>query len=305
MTIFYFLYIIKNNIKTSIIAHKTVRNQNFIPYSSRNLNLSRYDKILASKVYTSLKTIFKMTDLQNFVTNGFVLKKGLFSNKEIDKLNQYIAIRQDKEESARETTTSTGKLTMTMWNHPSEDLFGKFSTNERIVKPMEIFLNDEVYHYHSKIIWKNPGDGGFDWHQDYGYWYHNACLYPDMASCFIMLDKANKENGCLKVLKGSHRVGRISHARSDTPEQTADNERIRELEKRHEAVYIEAEPGDALFFHANLLHSSDANKSQNSRRTLIVCFNTKSNNPYKEIGHASYNQLKVANHNSIMEYKID
>ena len=126
-----------------------------------------------------------------------------------------------------------------------------------------------------------------------------------MASCFIMLDKANIENGCLKVLKGSHRVGRISHARSDTPEQTADNERIRELEKRHESVYIEAEPGDALFFHANLLHSSDANKSQNSRRTLIVCFNTKSNNPYKEIGHASYNQLKVANHNSIMEYQID
>ena len=154
-------------------------------------------------------------------------------------------------------------------------------------------------------VWKKPGDGGFDWHQDYGYWYHNACLYPDMASCFIMLDKANKENGCLKILKGSHRVGRISHERSDTPEQTADNERIRELEKRHESVYIEAEPGDALFFHANLLHSSDANKSQNSRRTLIVCFNTKSNNPYKEIGHASYNQLKVANHNSIMEYKID
>ena len=246
-----------------------------------------------------------MTDLQNFITNGFVLKKGLFSNKEIDKLNQYIAIRQDKEESARETTTSTGKLTMTMWNHPSEDLFGKFSTNERIVKPMEIFLNDEVYHYHSKIIWKNPGDGGFDWHQDYGYWYHNACLYPDMGSCFIMLDKANKENGCLKVLKGSHRVGRISHGVSDTPEQTADLDRIHELEKRHECVHIEANAGDALFFHANLLHSSEANNSNYSRRTLIVCFNTKTNNPYKEIGHARYTPLKVAPHNSIMEYQND
>ena len=48
-------HIIKNNIKTSIIAHKTVRNQNFIPYSSRNLNLSKYDKILASKVFKTLK----------------------------------------------------------------------------------------------------------------------------------------------------------------------------------------------------------------------------------------------------------
>ncbi|MDP7000243.1 MAG: phytanoyl-CoA dioxygenase family protein, partial [Candidatus Poribacteria bacterium] len=173
--------------------------------------------------------------------------------------------------------SSSGKLNLTLWNHPSDDLFGKFSTNERIVRPMEKYLGDEVYHYHSKIIWKKPGDGGFDWHQDYGYWYHNACLYPDMASCFIMLDRASKENGCLKILKGSHKVGRIDHSVSNTPEQTADIERIGELEKRHENVYIEADPGDALFFHANLLHSSDANKSTESRRTLIVCFNTKSN----------------------------
>ena len=79
-------------------------------------------------------------------------------------------------------------------------------------------------------------------------------------------------------------------------------ERIRELEKRHESVYIEAEPGDALFFHANLLHSSDANKSNESRRTLIVCFNTKSNNPYKKSGHASYTPLKVSSSKDIMEY---
>ena len=111
-----------------------------------------------------LKFVY-MSDIKEFISNGFVLKKKLFSNEEIKKLNQYIAIRKDNEESARETNTSTGKLTMTMWNHPSEDLFGKFSTNERIVKPMEIFLNDEVYHYHSKIIWKNPWikcKGSFD-----------------------------------------------------------------------------------------------------------------------------------------------
>ena len=82
-------------------------------------------------------------------------------------------------------------------------------------------------------------------------------------------------------------------------------ERIAELEKRHESVYITAEPGDVLFFHANLLHSSDQNKSSESRRTLIVCFNTKSNNPYKESGHASYTRLKVSASNAIMEYKID
>ena len=238
----------------------------------------------------------------NFSNDGYIIKKNLFSEDEINKLKKFIESSSDKKNDARETRSSTGKLSITLWDHPSDDLFGKFSTNERIVKPMEEYLGDEVYHYHSKIIWKKPGDGGFDWHQDYGYWYHNACLYPDMGSCFIMLDRATKENGCLKVLKGSHKVGRIGHGVSDTPEQTADMERIAELEKRHESVYITAEPGDALFFHSNLLHSSDANKSRNSRRTLIVCFNTKSNSPYKEIAHASYKPLNISPTNSIIEY---
>jgi ectoine hydroxylase-related dioxygenase (phytanoyl-CoA dioxygenase family) len=246
-----------------------------------------------------------MSDLNEFNKNGFIIKKQLFTHDEIKKLINFINSNPDKENQSRKTKSSTGNLDLTIWNHPSDDLFGKFSTNERIVKPMEEYLGDEVYHYHSKIIWKKPGDGGFDWHQDYGYWYHNACLYPDMGSCFIMLDRATKENGCLKVLKGSHKVGRIGHGVSDTPEQTADMERIAELEKRHESVYITAEPGDVLFFHANLLHSSDENKSSESRRTLIVCFNTKSNNPYKESGHASYTRLKVSPSNAIMEYKID
>ncbi len=241
--------------------------------------------------------------LNNFIKDGFILKKNLFSEEEINKLKKFINSSSKKEDDARETKSSSGKLSITLWNHPSDDLFGKFSTNERIVKPMEEYLDDEIYHYHSKIIWKKPGDGGFDWHQDYGYWYHNACLYPDMASCFIMLDRATKENGCLKVLKGSHKVGRIGHGISNTPEQTADMERIVELEKRHECIYITAEPGDTLFFHANLLHSSEANKSNDSRRTLIACFNTKSNNPYKESGHASYSPLQVSTYDSIMEYK--
>ena len=39
-----------------------------------------------------------------------------------------------------------------------------------------------------------------------------------------------------------------------------------ELEKRHECIYIEADPGDTLFFHANLLHSSESNKSNDTRK---------------------------------------
>ena len=243
-----------------------------------------------------------MNDNEKFLKDGYIIKKKLFSEYEIDKLDKFIQQRAAKEASTDNVQTSTGKLSMSIWNKPSDDLFGRFSTNERIVNPMQEFLKDEVYHYHSKIIFKKPGDGGFDWHQDYGYWYHNACLYPDMGSCFIMIDKANKANGCLKVLQGSHKVGRISHDNRETGEETADMERILELEKRHESIFIEADKGDVLFFHSNLLHSSDANKSDTSRRTLIVCFNTKANNPYKEVAHSSYTPLIKSSYDSITKY---
>ena len=243
-----------------------------------------------------------MNDNEKFLKDGYIIKKKLFSEYEIDKLDKFIQQRAAKEASTDNVQTSTGKLSMSIWNKPSDDLFGRFSTNERIVNPMQEFLKDEVYHYHSKIIFKKPGDGGFDWHQDYGYWYHNACLYPDMGSCFIMIDQANKANGCLKVLRGSHKAGRISHDNRETGEETADIERIAELEKRHESIFIEADKGDVLFFHSNLLHSSDANKSDNSRRTLIVCFNTKDNNPYRKVAHSSYTPLIKSSYDSITKY---
>ena len=45
----------KNKINTSVISCKTLRDQNLLPYSSRNMNLGKYDKILASKVFSLIK----------------------------------------------------------------------------------------------------------------------------------------------------------------------------------------------------------------------------------------------------------
>jgi hypothetical protein len=59
-------------------------------------------------------------------------------------------------------------------------------------------------------------------------------------------------------------------------------------------VYVEVDPGDAILFHGNLLHRSDQNRSDDPRWALICCYNTKSNNPYKESRHPRYRPLDVA-----------
>jgi len=76
----------------------------------------------------------------------------------------------------------------------------------------ELLGGQEIYHYHSKLMMKSAEVGGRHvWHQDYGYWYENGCLTPDMGSVFIALDPCTKENGCLRVLSGSHKMGRLDH----------------------------------------------------------------------------------------------
>ena len=61
------------------------------------------------------------------------------------------------------------------------------------------------------------------------------------------------------------------------------------------------EPGSAIFFHSNLLHRSDQNKSANPRWALICCYNARHNDPYKESRHPRYTPLEKWPDESILE----
>ena len=47
--------------------------------------------------------------------------------------------------------------------------------------------------------------------------------------------------------------------------------------KEYEVVFVELEPGDAIFWHANLLHTSETNDSDEPRWSFICCYNTARN----------------------------
>jgi hypothetical protein len=230
--------------------------------------------------------------IQQFNEDGYLVLPKYFDEEEIGLLNK--ACQQDPSLAAHAISlddSEGGKSRLTLWNQPSDDLYGMFSRSARLVDAMEELLGDEVYHYHSKLMLKVPREGGaWAWHQDYGYWYQNGCLYPDMASAMIAVDRSSKENGCLQVLRGSHKMGRIEHGRVGS-QTGADVERVEEAAKHLELVYCEMDPGDTLFFHSNLLHRSDQNRSENSRLVLICCYNTKHNNPVKEHHHPFYTPL--------------
>ena len=237
--------------------------------------------------------------------DGYLMIPGLFSREEVDLLLKIAKSDQAMLANATSRKDAKGAQTkLSLRNDLHDDTYSAFVGCKRVTDRMEQLLGDEIYHFHHKMMLKEPFVGGaWEWHQDYGYWYSNSvCLYPDMASCMIAVDRANKENGCLQVLRGSQKIGRIDHGKI-AGQTGADLERVEAAMKLHELVYCEMEPGTALFFHSNLLHRSDQNTSPNSRWTLIGCYNTKHNSPYKVIpnSHPRYSPMQRWDDSRVLE----
>lgn len=240
--------------------------------------------------------------IQEYHRDGFVLARRMFDTEEIDLLRR--AAKEDREldqHSFGRGDGEGGTVRLSLWNHPGDTIYGMFARCETIVNSAEKILEGEVYHYHSKMIMKDAKVGGaWTWHQDYGYWYQNGVLFPWLSSASIAVDPATRENGCLQVLKGSHHMGRVDHILTGD-QAGADMERVREAEKVLELVYVEMDQGDVLFFHSNLLHRSDQNRSDKPRWSMICCYNAARNNPYKESHHPRYTPLSKVPDSAIRE----
>ncbi|QDV42768.1 1-deoxypentalenic acid 11-beta-hydroxylase [Stieleria neptunia] len=246
-----------------------------------------------------------LLDREQYQRDGFLLRKSLFDAQEIDLLRR--SAREDKQlddHAFGRADGEGGTVRLSLWNHPGQGIYGAFARCHRMVDTAEQLLDDEPYHYHSKMIMKDARVGGaWAWHQDYGYWYANGVLTPNLVSAFIAVDPATRENGCLQVIRGSHHCGRVHHQLTGD-QAGADVERVGEILKRMELIYVEMDPGDVLFFHSNLLHRSDQNKSADPRWSMICCYNAKSNDPYKDSHHPRYTPIDRLQDSAIKQIGI-
>ncbi|CAC5371496.1 unnamed protein product [Mytilus coruscus] len=132
---------------------------------------------------------------------------------------------------------------LTIWGHPGSDISGMVSRSEKVAGTCEKLLQDEVYHYHGKLVTKEPFTGGAHlWHQDYGYWYINEFLEPNMMTVFIALDKCEKTNGCLQIVESSHKCGRLDH-KLEGQLTITDPSRLDKIMERFPMKYCLLNPG--------------------------------------------------------------
>jgi ectoine hydroxylase-related dioxygenase (phytanoyl-CoA dioxygenase family) len=222
--------------------------------------------------------------------DGYIVMDGFFSPAEIDKMYRTALDDEAMRKNALDLNDQTGKKTkLSLWFTPGNDVFGYMTRSMRMVNAIKPLLDSDspVCHFHSKLMQKEPRVGGaWEWHQDYGYWYKNQFMFPDqLISVMIALTPASKANGCLQVIKGSHKLGRVNHGFAG--EQVgADMVMVNNALQTMPLVYCELKPGDALIFHSNLLHRSEANLSDKPRWSIISCYSSQSNLAYNETSSA-------------------
>ncbi|MBC8153711.1 MAG: phytanoyl-CoA dioxygenase family protein [Bacteroidetes bacterium] len=238
-----------------------------------------------------------------FHRDGYVIARQFFSPAEIEKLYAVATSDGLLSQHAYGVVDQSGKQSkLALWFTPGDDVYGLLTRSERMVRSVASLLDSsapdhpvEVCHFHSKLMMKEPKIGGaWEWHQDYGYWYKNQFMFPDqMLSVMVALNRATVENGCLQVIKGSHKLGRVEHGFAG--EQVGASQTMVDncLQLGMELVYAELEPGDALFFHSNTLHRSEANLSDQPRWSFISAYNAQSNVPFNEKSTSCITPVRV------------
>jgi ectoine hydroxylase-related dioxygenase (phytanoyl-CoA dioxygenase family) len=181
--------------------------------------------------------------------------------------------------------------------HPGHHLFYEFNANESGDPDETLFhalgawritpgLHDLLWHpafvvaaaqllhgpvrfWHDQIFYKPAHHGGVViWHQDYSYWTRTTPMAH--ISCWIGLDEATRENGCVHYVPRSHRwqlLPRKSFANEMetilewlTPEQRAE----------FKPVAIELKAGECSFHHPLMVHGSYANQTAHPRRAVVI-----------------------------------
>lgn len=108
------------------------------------------------------------------------------------------------------------------------------------------------------------------WHQDGEYW----PIRP-IATCtvWMAIDASTRENGCLRVIRGSHRDRRLlSHRTNPATDLTLNQELDPAQYDESEAVDIVLEEGQLSLHDVYLVHGSEANHSSHPRRGMTLRF---------------------------------
>ena len=139
----------------------------------------------------------------------------------------------------------------------------EIATNETLLDAVEAILGPNILIYNVCYIVKEAGATTFiSWHQDLTYW---GLSNDHQVSAWVALSPATAESGCMRMIPGSHKHGRVEHAETDDEDNAlALGQTVQGVDEAA-SILTPLQPGEASLHHGWTLHASMPNVSDDRR----------------------------------------
>jgi phytanoyl-CoA hydroxylase len=208
--------------------------------------------------------MLRAEQVEAYRREGFITIPGVFTEVELEPVDRYVRANADVE-----------------WAHKNDDPLREahyhyrpiydVCTAPKLLDMIEALLGPDVVLLYSHILNKKPGGLRVAWHQDGPYWHR---VEPKIAvTAWIALDDATPENGCMRVIPGSHQGHRdLGQQMSDVPDLIQDRpyELPPGVVDPSRAVDVVMKRGDLSLHDSYLIHGSEPNHSSRRRAALTV-----------------------------------
>jgi len=197
----------------------------------------------------------QQSHIDRYHRDGFLVLEGLFDSATLAEMRARLALLP----GGGETGVFVGVTGCDPW-------FRRVQSDPRLVDALTALVGPDLEFLSDKLVMKSATvDFASPWHQDWPYW-----RGAHKVSVWIALDDATIENGCLRLLPGSHRRLLEHGGIQDGPGFV--NRIAPDQLDESRAIDAEMQAGSALIFSDLAVHSSRPNRSGKSRRSLISTY---------------------------------
>ncbi len=201
--------------------------------------------------------------VSSYQEQGFLLpKQQLFANDRFQALqNRFETLLAEWQDTYGQAAEEMDKP---HWYFP--ELF-EYLCDESVLDMIEQLIGPDIVLFTSHFICKPAGIGRrVPWHEDSGYWQNILTPMGDPVTIWLALDPSTTENGCLRIIPGSHKNADLDYTPVPDPKDSVFPTEIAPNQfDESSAVNLELAPGEFSLHHAGIIHGSHANKSQQRR----------------------------------------
>lgn len=202
---------------------------------------------------------------QTYAAQGFLTRVDLFSASEID---HYRACFDELEEREGREKCQIGLQA----RHLDEEFIWQMATDSRVLDAMQEVMGADIMLLSTHFFCKYPDPEAkkfVAWHQDVTYW---GLQPPEAHTAWVAIDDSDPENGCMRVIPGSHKNGIATHGESTQAGNllSVNQEIPDELVDTSQAFDLELSAGQLSIHDGQLYHASNPNTSQRRRCGLTL-----------------------------------